>query len=170
MDFKCSILLSTNKSTSDKYIRTIVLKTIDKHLFAVYINDRTTVRLMVDNINNIRDKRVLRGESMMDRVFYVIRDNFKLSVVAICFAIMLGVFLFGSFGDAGKVSASTANQKYFICIDIEEGDTLWSIADLYISEEYSSVDEYVAEVKELNDLSSDKIFCGATLVVPYYAP
>ena len=60
--------------------------------------------------------------------------------------------------------------KDFICIEISEGDTLWSIADTYISEEYSSVDEYVKEVKELNNLSSDKIFCGATLVVPYFAP
>lgn len=106
----------------------------------------------------------------MEKVFYTIRNNSKLSMVAICLTMILGVCFLSNFDDTGKVSASTSNQKYFICIDIEEGDTLWSIADSYISEEYSSVDEYVEEVKELNGLSSDKIFCGATLVVPYFAP
>ncbi|MBE5952880.1 MAG: LysM peptidoglycan-binding domain-containing protein [Lachnospiraceae bacterium] len=106
----------------------------------------------------------------MERVVKKFYSNIKLFMVSLCVLLTLGVCFFSSFNDTGKVSASTSNQKYFICIDIKEGDSLWSIADLYISEEYSSVEEYVKEVKELNGLTSDKIFCGATLVVPYYAP
>ena len=106
----------------------------------------------------------------MERVIKTFHSNFKLFMISLCVLLTVGVCFFSSFKDTGKVSASTSNQKYFICIDIKEGDSLWSIADLYISEEYSSVEEYVKEVKELNGLTSDKIFCGATLVVPYYAP
>ncbi|MBR3833533.1 MAG: LysM peptidoglycan-binding domain-containing protein [Lachnospiraceae bacterium] len=106
----------------------------------------------------------------MERVLRFIHYNFKLFIIGLCVLFVLGIGALSTLDAGGKASASTSNQKYFICIEISEGDTLWSIADTYISEEYSSVDEYVKEVKELNDLSSDKIFCGATLVVPYFAP
>lgn len=106
----------------------------------------------------------------MERVFSVIHNNFKLFVVGLAVLLVFGVLFLSSFDNSGRVSASTSNQKYFVCIDIGEGDTLWSIADTYISEEYSSVDEYIEEVKELNGLTDNKIYCGATLVVPYFAP
>ncbi len=96
-------------------------------------------------------------------------DNIKF-LVAVIISIILGVFIISGLKDTGRVSASTSNQKYFICIEIGEGDTLWSIADIYISEEYLCVDDYIEEIKELNGLTNDKIYCGATLVVPYYAP
>ncbi len=115
----------------------------------------------------VEDKR---GACTMDKIYNIVHYNFKLFVIGFCLLLIVGVCFFSTFNDGGKVSASTSNQKYFVCVEIQEGDTLWSIADLYISEEYSSIDEYVDEIKELNDLTEDTIFCGATLVVPYYAP
>ena len=106
----------------------------------------------------------------MERVYDMMHNNYKLLLICLWIVLFLGVCFFSSLNDTGKVSASTSNQKYFVCIEINHGDTLWSIADTYISEEYSSVDEYVEELKKLNGLKSDKIFCGATLVVPYFAP
>ena len=106
----------------------------------------------------------------MERVFVFINNNFKTTVVCLCVMIIVGVCFLSNFNDSGKVSASTSNQKYFICIEICEGDTLWTIADTYISEEYSSLEVYVDEIRELNGLTDDIIFSGATLVVPYYAP
>lgn len=106
----------------------------------------------------------------MKRLHDLISYNFKGFVVLMVLTIIFGVIFLSGFNDTGKVNASTSNQKYFVCVDIQDGDTLWSIADLYITEEYSSVDDYIEEIKELNGLSNDKILCGATLVVPYYAP
>ncbi len=106
----------------------------------------------------------------LNRVFKALHYNLKFIALFMFVCIFLGVCFFSKFNNTGKVIASTSNQKYFVCIEISEGDTLLSIADTYISEEYSSLDEYVEEIKELNDLHSDKIFCGATLVVPYFAP
>ncbi len=106
----------------------------------------------------------------MERVFDWIRCNFKMFIAFVTISLILGVLLLSGFNDTGKVNASTSNQKYFICVEIGEGETLWSIADLYFSEEYSTIDEYIEEIKELNGLSSDVIYCGATLVVPYFAP
>ena len=69
----------------------------------------------------------------------------------------------------GKADASTTNQKYFTCITISYGDTLYDIATEYFSEEYKSVDAYIEEVKSINNLTSDNITSGASLVIPYYA-
>lgn len=106
----------------------------------------------------------------MYRFINNIHNNFRMVLIGFCLLLVFGICILSNIGSSGRVSASTSNQKYFICIEICEGDTLWSIADTYISEEYSNVEEYVDEIKELNDLNDNKIYCGATLVVPYYAP
>lgn len=62
-----------------------------------------------------------------------------------------------------------ADYKYYTSVEIKNGDTLWDIASKYITDEYSSLQEYVAEVKELNGLSSDNIRSGQSIVVPYYS-
>lgn len=85
-------------------------------------------------------------------------------LIFICFMII------SSFkGSDSKADASTTNQKYFLCITIDYGDTLYDIATEYISEEYDSIDDYIAEVKSINNLVNDSIQSGATLVVPYFA-
>lgn len=61
------------------------------------------------------------------------------------------------------------NYKYYTSVEIKNGDTLWDIASKYMTEEYGSLQEYVAEVKELNGLPSDNIRSGQFIVVPYYS-
>ncbi|MBR1815537.1 MAG: LysM peptidoglycan-binding domain-containing protein [Lachnospiraceae bacterium] len=98
-----------------------------------------------------------------------VHRNYKLTIIMIGIVLLAFVFLFGADKNEQEVDASTYNVKYYKCITIGEDDTLWSIADEYISEEYSSRDAYIAEIKSINDLTGDTIYSGATLVVPYYA-
>ncbi|MBQ9277271.1 MAG: LysM peptidoglycan-binding domain-containing protein [Lachnospiraceae bacterium] len=98
-----------------------------------------------------------------------IHRHYKLSVFMIGAALLIMVFLFGADKKEKHVDASTYNVKYFKCITIEADDTLWSIAEENMSEEYSSINDYIDEVKSINALVGDKIYSGATLVVPYYA-
>lgn len=65
--------------------------------------------------------------------------------------------------------AATSNQKYYACITIDEDETLWTIAEEHYSEEYNSYQEYIDEVKFINNLTDDTIYRGAKLVIPYYA-
>lgn len=60
-------------------------------------------------------------------------------------------------------------QKYYKSVSIQKGDTLWDIASRNMSDEYESVEAYVEELKQVNDLTSDQIFTGQYLSVPYYA-
>ncbi|MGN0435268.1 MAG: LysM peptidoglycan-binding domain-containing protein [Wujia sp.] len=98
-----------------------------------------------------------------------IHRHFKTLILGGAIFLIFSVFLFGSKPNERKADASTYNVKYFTCIDIEYGETLYDIADRYISEEYHSKDEYVSEVMNINGLTSTNITSGATLVVPYYA-
>lgn len=98
-----------------------------------------------------------------------IHRHYKLILAAIAIVLAAGLFFAGVGDREHSVNASTHNEKYFKCIDVEYSDTLWSIAEDNISEEYASVEDYIAEVKSINGLTSDKIYSGATLVIPYYA-
>ena len=95
--------------------------------------------------------------------------HYKLSIFVICATLFVMVIMFGSDKKDNRADASTYNVKYFKCITIDSDDTLWSIAEDNISEEYSSINLYIDEVKSINNLTGDKIYAGATLVVPYYA-
>lgn len=98
-----------------------------------------------------------------------IHRNYKFIIVGLSLLLLGSVFLFGAGAKDGKVHADTYNEKYFKCISVDADDTLWSIAEANISEEYASIEDYIAEVKSINNLTGDKIYCGASLVVPYYA-
>lgn len=98
-----------------------------------------------------------------------IHRHYKLVLISIGAALIIFLFIFGVSSNLRNVNASTHNEKYFKCIDIEADDTLWSIAEEYMTEEYSSTEEYIDEIKSINNLMSDKIYSGATLVIPYYA-
>jgi cell division protein YceG involved in septum cleavage len=58
--------------------------------------------------------------------------------------------------------------KKITSVQIKKGDTLWSIAKSYISDEYNDIDDYIDEIKTSNGLSSDTIHAGNYIIVPYY--
>lgn len=64
--------------------------------------------------------------------------------------------------------ADLGRTKRFKSIEIQKGDTLWSIAEEYMTEEYPSVYSYIEDVKEMNGFTGDTIYEGCYLVVPIY--
>lgn len=59
--------------------------------------------------------------------------------------------------------------KYYTSITIQSGETLWDIATVYRSDDISSVQKYIDEVKSINHLKNDKIYAGEHLIIPYYS-
>lgn len=94
------------------------------------------------------------------------------SVVAL--AIIILIVLFGIF--PGKIPADSfiveANQQYgdlkYKVIEIQKGDSLWSIAQANASGEFSDIAVYVQEIKRCNQLNSNQIISGNYLMIPYY--
>ena len=97
-----------------------------------------------------------------------IHRHYRLTIFMIGASLLLMIFLFGADKSEKSADASTYNVKYFKCITVDEDDTLWSIAEENMSEEYDSISDYIDEVKSINNLGGDKIYNGATLVIPYY--
>lgn len=93
----------------------------------------------------------------------------KLAFACVVIIALVITVIVGNKDGGMNTNASTRNQKFFTCIDIGYGMTLTDIAEQYMTEEYHSVSDYIDEVKSINNLTSDCITSGATLVVPYYA-
>ena len=70
---------------------------------------------------------------------------------------------------ANQVKASSVHEEniYYKTIQVEEGDTLWTLADQYMGSNSFDRQEYIDEVKEMNHLTSDTIESGAYLMIPY---
>ncbi len=87
----------------------------------------------------------------------------------LCILIMVYSVLFFS---ANKANADDGTKKteykYFTQITVEEGDSLWGIANKYKGDNTSVSDE-LAEIKHINNLRSDNIMEGQKIVVPYYS-
>jgi len=54
-------------------------------------------------------------------------------------------------------------------IFVRQGDSLWSIANENMTEEWGSTDKYVAEIKKLNNMKDSKLIAGSYISIPYYA-
>jgi len=106
---------------------------------------------------------------ILQKTIFFIHNHFRLILGGSILLLVVGVFMLSGGDKIAHVDASTYNQKYFKVIDVEVDDTLWSIAEEYISEEYNSIDDYIQEVKNIHNLTGDKIYSGGSLVIPYYA-
>ena len=100
------------------------------------------------------------------------RDNRSIIVIIITICIILGsAVTFGSFFSKAEDNHkdSLPVYKYYTSIEIVSGDTLWDIATEYISDEYTTINHYIDEVKNINSLATDDIYEGQFLTVPYYS-
>ncbi|MBQ8558946.1 MAG: LysM peptidoglycan-binding domain-containing protein [Tyzzerella sp.] len=115
------------------------------------------------------NRQEIRYKAKQRRAREVARKRMFLLLAAVLL-IVIGCIVFGSIFSSAQASAeeSGIEYKYYKSIVIEEGDTLWSIAKEYRTDAYSSTQEYIDKLIELNDLSSDTIHAGQHLVVAYY--
>ena len=64
---------------------------------------------------------------------------------------------------------AVATHKAYISYEVQAGDTLISIAREQVKDTNISVDEYIDEVKENNQMHSDKIITGNRIIIATYA-
>ena len=90
-------------------------------------------------------------------------------LLAALFVITVGSIVSGSiFSSAKDPATDIAQYKYYKSITIEQGDSLWSIAQEYRTDAYKDIQEYIDELIQLNGLTSKTIHEGQHLVVAYY--
>jgi len=99
----------------------------------------------------------------------VLRTRIFMVILAISIAFGVGMLGTYSFVDAHDSSYSVESNidKYYKSIELKKGDTLWNIAETYMDESYDSVEDYISELKKLNNLTTDEIHEGNYLMVAY---
>ena len=110
------------------------------------------------------ERRIRRNRARRQREML---KNFLILVMTVCLIVTCSVAL-SSFRSNAKADA-VSSYKYYKSIVVSNNDTLWSIAEEYMDgEHYTSINDYINEVKTMNSLSGDSIQYGRHLVIPYY--
>ncbi len=86
-------------------------------------------------------------------------------------AVLLALLLFSILFITKTVTAqrTVERRKQVISLEIQKGDTLWSIASAFYTNDYDDMNEYIEEIKDSNGMISDQINTGNYIIVPYYA-
>ena len=117
-------------------------------------------------IEDVRSERRIRKNRL--RRQREMRKNFLIFIMTICLIVTCSVSLNG-FRSNAKDDSTEVSYKYYKSITVANNDTLWSIAERYMDgEHYDSINDYIREVKSMNDLTDDVIHYGEYLVIPYY--
>ena len=141
-----------------------------KHTFAFEI-DKGGMKTMKKRAVDMKNKTGRRRTSSRSRRQESARLFKKMIFGVSCLVMTAGIF--GTYhmmhSDMVMVYADEhlSDLQYKI-VEIKEGDSLWSIAKENMNPGFHDVNEYIEEVKTCNQLSSDKLYAGSYLMVPYY--
>ncbi len=129
---------------------------------------RTTTYNRITDVRDTR-KNVRRADGRRKRRQSSIINSrlFKISFMAF---LVLFICVAGILNITAEGSEKTVHKQYK-SIQIEEGDSLWSIAREYNDEALSnnSTEEYIEDIKSINNLiRDDKITAGNYIIVPIY--
>lgn len=102
---------------------------------------------------------------------YKRRRQVYLNKLFLCFAAVLtaaviGILGIGQLADAHEESGHQGESLYK-SIQIQDGDTLWEIAEEYKTSEYESIYDYIDDLMAINGLVTDQIQEGQYLTVVY---
>ncbi len=92
-----------------------------------------------------------------------IRRRFVFTVLAVLFVIIAFVI-----GIKAKADSDTHREKGFVSVQVNSGDTVWSIAEEHYSPEFKSIVAYVNEIEKTNHIVDGAITCGNYIIVPVY--
>lgn len=100
------------------------------------------------------------------------RRSISLSTVIFFICVMIAVLFFIGhkyiFTSSHVQAAVEESRIHYLSVPIVAEDTLSEIASEYYSDEFGSMDDYIARIKQYNSLTSDAIYAGNYLIVPIY--
>lgn len=131
-------------------------------------NANNTITGRICQMSGNASSRMHFGDVSRNRRIVVRKQKIALvSIAFIALAIIICTFLSGAIRT--QAAPSEISYKYYTSIEVQSGDTLWSIASDHITEEYRDMNAYIDEVCSINKISQDEIHAGQYLTIPYYS-
>ncbi|SDM70926.1 LysM peptidoglycan-binding domain-containing protein [Lachnospira pectinoschiza] len=101
-----------------------------------------------------------------------LRTIFGIKLSLISFAVLMItvvtiVAFFNINAKASETNEAKMTTKYYTSIEIKNNDTLWNLEDQY-NNGNESKKNYINNIMELNNLNSETIYSGESLIVYYY--
>lgn len=93
----------------------------------------------------------------------------KYLVMVVVLVMVLSCFFGKTLVMASDEESSAVYERYYTDIQVEKGDTLWSIAKTYNKNSGMEIREYIREIKQMNQMISDDIDAGDSLTIVYFA-
>lgn len=90
----------------------------------------------------------------------------KIFISLITLLLIITLFLTNNIG-VKEAEATSIKEKYYISIEVQDGDTLWDLATVY-GNSYEDRSVFINEVISANNLRSENITAGGYLVIPVY--
>lgn len=94
----------------------------------------------------------------------------KRTIGKIIFTICLISMLIFGIVNTASAKEQPDSIKMVTTITVEYGDTLWSIAEEFYTDDFSDISSYIEEIKDCNQLFDENIMAGECLIIPYYIP
>ena len=164
---KCSIFILTN-ARSDA----ILYSNSQEYMFGKYNLGGDNMQTTTANKFTVVEGGLSVNEILRkSRVAAARRRRMKkiriISFIVIFIAV-LTIIIFSNVVRAEPNHVPDSSVKGYTYITVSDNDTLWGIACEYADEHYSSVYQYIREVKTLNGLTGDAIYSGSKLIIPVY--
>ncbi len=121
--------------------------------------------------HNFEYRRYLRQRRLQEkrRRAQIRRVRITATVLSV-FILLTAVVSANALIAAARDNETTVYHKYYTQVYVKSGDSVWKIADSYMSDCYDSVRDLVDEIMAINQLDSEgTIYYGTTIVVPYYS-
>ena len=96
------------------------------------------------------------------------RNLLKKSILAVCMLLTVFALLMITSGTTSAGEEQEVKTKFYTSYDIQQGDTLWSVAEQYMCAEYGSIYDYIDEVRSINHIYGDQLTAGMHICIPYY--
>lgn len=98
------------------------------------------------------------------------KRRYRINKAKLTFLIVAFITIVMTGGNMVVNAADRSQQeptRIYKSVRIEKGDTLWDIANEYVTEDMT-VNEYLNEIADINNLTSSKIITGRYIIVFYY--
>ena len=105
----------------------------------------------------------------LNRRAQIVRRERRILALVVIMVIAIAILLGTGINAFASSKESLEYHKYYTSIQVESGETLWSIADQYMTGCDMDKQSYIDEVCQLNHLSDGRIHSGDSVIVAYYS-